>query len=592
MQINKSEAGAIKAEMSSLKEANKRMVEMLTEFTNGVTRMAQGIKTKGQSMSRAEAAKFTDVWGDLADNVNAMFNSLVNQFVDISRLISGIVKRLEAAITAEESQLASVLQNMTEGVIVLDRQGKIIVINLQARRMLDLGLSEEVAPRVLKEKIKALALDKAIEECQKKKRLVTKEIIPREDLLLSCHLSPVKDAEGKIIGTVAILKDITKARESDRLQSEFFSTVSHEIRTPIIGIGGIITNILMGAAGQVSGKIEEYLIMASRNIKRLDRLTTEFLDYSKIKRGALRLKKSDVDICRLARNAISNLNPQIEEKKIKLSTNFSKEKSYYYVDGDKITQVFTNLIHNSIKFTPESGSINVDIKYSDQRKILEVAVVDTGIGIAQEDIPKLFKHFVQIYRKDVVAEKGTGLGLAICKGIVQAHKGVIRVESTLGRGSKFIFTLPQCTAEDFFEDCLNNGLQKAEDNQSVLTLIVIFIGRPYAKEKVASPTESSNILNKLEKLTKETIRRDADLVLKYKENRIAVILEGTNKKDSLMFIERLKKKISEEGFADFKGKPGVIRVIFGVASYPHDAHSVKELVKQADKPCTYRQYGL
>ena len=576
----------------ALKEASERMVDLLGELINEVTRMAQEIKAKGQSIPEAEAAKLTDAGKDFADSINAMIDNLVNQIKDISRQASGTIECLGAVIATEKLKLASLLRNIIEGVIMIDRQGEIVVINLQARRMLALGLSDDVTASALNAKMEAIALDKAIEECREKKRLVTKEIILQEDLLLSCHLSPINDAEGKIIGVVVILKDITKEREVDRMQSEFFSTVSHEIRTPMIGIGGIITNILMGAAGQVSGKIEEYLIMASRNIKRLDRLTTEFLDYSKIKRGALRLKKSEVDICGLARNVISSLNPQIERKRLKLSTNFCKEQLYYYVDSDKITQVFTNLMHNSIKFTPDDGSINVDIKYSDQRKMLEVAVTDTGIGIAREDIPKLFKHFVQIYRKDTTGERGTGLGLAICKGIIQAHKGVIRVESTLGKGSKFVFTLPQCTAEDFFEDCLNNSLQKADDNQSALSLIFILIRCIYEKKKVSSFAESGNILNGVEKLTKATIRRDTDLVLKYKENRIAVILENTNKKDALMFIERLKRTIGKEGLADFKGKARVVRAIFGVSSFPHDAHSVEELVKQAEQPCTYRHYRL
>ncbi len=369
------------------------------------------------------------------DNIKLMY-TIANQASDA-------MERLQAVITAEKSKMESMVESMIEGVIMVDVRGKIVVFNPQARRMLGFGLDEVVSPYRLGEKIKTIGLDKAQTVCWNEAKLVTKEIlVPPKDLFLRCDITPVKDARDEIIGIVTMLTDITKAKEVDKMKSEFVSTVSHELRTPLVGIGGVINNILLGVAGQISDKVKTYLQMANEDIKRLDRLISDLLDYSRIERGKIKLNNEKIDICTLAEGAVRTLTPKIEEKSVNVSVDYPPSPIYCCADGDKITQVFINLIYNAIKFTPKGGDIRITMALGDEKKMAEVTVADTGIGIAQENIPKLFHRFVQINRKDGAGTKGTGLGLAICKGIVEAHKGNILVESESHKGSKFIFTLP------------------------------------------------------------------------------------------------------------------------------------------------------
>ncbi len=247
-----------------------------------------------------------------------------------------------------------------------------------------------------------------------------------------------------------MLKDLHKRLEEqnqelqklDKLKSEFVATVSHELRTPIVGIGAVIANILAGVTGEVSDKVKEYLLMADKDIHRLDRLITELLDFSRIESGNLQLKKSQVDVCALVKNAAQTLKIQIEAKEISLRTHFDKEPHPLYVDGDKIAQVLTNFIHNAVKFTPRGGRIEVVIEVAGNKKETQISVSDTGAGIRPEDIKHVFQRFTQFNRKEGKGSHGSGLGLAICKGIVDAHQGRVYAESAVNKGSKFIFTLP------------------------------------------------------------------------------------------------------------------------------------------------------
>lgn len=428
-----------------IKAKEDRKFSELRSFSN-VPFMVRGRIIGMVNVSSCKDDAFTE------ENVKLMY-TIVGQ-------ASNAIERLQAVITAEKSKMESMVESMFEGVIMTDEGGEIVVMNPQARRMFGFGLNEEVTSKTLNEKLKVVGLDKALQECHDKKRLITKEIIihEEENQILHCDITPVKAVEGEIIGIVTILRDITKEKEIDMIKTEFISTVSHELRTPLVGIGGVINNILQGVSGNISDKVRDYLRMADNDIRRLDRLICDLLDYSRIEKGKLKLSKNKNDIINLLENVLTTFMPQIKSKRIILTTHFFKSPLFYYVDGDKITQVFTNLIHNAVKFTPEGGNIHIDIKYIAEKRMLEITVADSGEGIAPENIPKLFKRFVQINRKDGAGAKGTGLGLAICKGIIDAHGGTIRAESEPGRGSKFIFTIPEPEERKVFEESLEENI--------------------------------------------------------------------------------------------------------------------------------------
>ncbi len=344
-------------------------------------------------------------------------------------------------------------------------------------------------------------------------------------------------------------------QDLDRLKSEFVSTVSHELRTPLVAVGGMVTNILLGVTGKVEGKLKDYLEKAAEDIKRLDRLIINLLDFSKIEKGKLKLQKQNTDICALVGRMGETLAAPIEDKKIVFKTQYSQDQIFVYMDADRIIQVLTNLIHNAIKFTPQGGEVSVLVTNKSEEKLVEVVVMDSGIGIPADKIKTLFQRFVQIERKfGGAGSQGTGLGLAISKGIVDSHKGNIWIESDVGQGSKFIFTLPLYDAKAILADVLERNFQKAENEQKKLALIIVDTDFPA----------------EVEKLAKDIIRRQDDTIISCGEKSMAIILYGIDKKDADAFLGRFKE-----------AAVGTMKSVFGIAMFPDDAQSADQLIEKA-----------
>ena len=235
-----------------------------------------------------------------------------------------------------------------------------------------------------------------------------------------------------------------KLQELDQLKSDFVSTVSHELRTPLATMKEFASIIADEIPGKLNDEQKEYVSIIKGNIDRLTRLINDLLDISKIESGKMELKKRLVNIIELTEDVVLILRPKSDGKNISLKTSFQKPMPQIYIDPDKIIQVFTNLIGNAIKFTPNNGEIVVEL--IDKPEEVECRVTDTGAGILPENLENVFKRFQQFNREAGAGAKGTGLGLAITKELVNAHNGEVWVESQPGKGTKFAFTLPKHTA--------------------------------------------------------------------------------------------------------------------------------------------------
>lgn len=236
------------------------------------------------------------------------------------------------------------------------------------------------------------------------------------------------------------LLDITERRRIDRLKDDFIATVSHELRTPLSITKEGISLILDGIVGSISEEQAKVLTTSKDNIDRLARIINELLDISKIEAGKLILNKEKMDIVEVAKSVVESFTGMANTKKLELKFTSSEDSIALYADPDKITQIFVNLISNSIKFT-DTGYVEVSVKENVGE--IECSVRDTGIGIADEDLHKLFGKFQQFGRTAGAGEKGTGLGLSIAKRIVDMHNGEIWAESELGKGTKITFVLPK-----------------------------------------------------------------------------------------------------------------------------------------------------
>lgn len=239
---------------------------------------------------------------------------------------------------------------------------------------------------------------------------------------------------------VQLEKANRELKQLDRLKSDFVDSVSHDIRSPLNSVRESIALILDGVVDTTQEKGKKVLEIAQRSIERLTKMINDLLDFSKLERGKMRLYIEPCDIQVLVDESIATLKSLADKKKLKLEFKPKEDFPKVACDGDRIVQVFTNLIGNAIKFTPEQGTISVHTEANDDH--VKIIFEDTGPGIKQEDLGRIFARFEQVKGADSGGVKGTGLGLAICKELVKLHHGQIWAESEIGKGSRFIVSLP------------------------------------------------------------------------------------------------------------------------------------------------------
>lgn len=226
----------------------------------------------------------------------------------------------------------------------------------------------------------------------------------------------------------------------DQMKSDFISTVSHELRTPLTVIREGVSQMNDGILGQTSSEQREFLSIVLSHIDRLGRMINDLLDMSKIESGNSILRKKPFNIVDCAHEIVVAFQVKVTEKNLTIIERYSHQEITVNADKDKITQVFTNLLSNALKFTLR-GTVEISIR--ELSHYVECSVMDTGIGVEQDQLPKLFNKFQQFGRIDGAGEKGTGLGLSIVKGIIELHNGNIWALSTIGKGTRFTFTLPK-----------------------------------------------------------------------------------------------------------------------------------------------------
>ena len=230
-----------------------------------------------------------------------------------------------------------------------------------------------------------------------------------------------------------------KVKEAVETKSEFLSTVSHELRTPLTAMKESVSIVLDGMAGEISQEQKDCLDIAKRNIDRLARLINDVLDFQKLEYGKMKFNMESNNINEVAQQVYETMATSAKEKEIDFMLELDDNLPKVNLDVDRVTQVLTNLVSNAFKFTDKG---NVTIKTSSVDNTVKIQVCDTGSGIKEEDMSKLFRKFEQLALGGERKTGGTGLGLAICKEIIEHHGGKIWAESTPEKGSIFQFVLP------------------------------------------------------------------------------------------------------------------------------------------------------
>lgn len=252
--------------------------------------------------------------------------------------------------------------------------------------------------------------------------------------------------ERRIQDRTSILQaTVEQLQELDRLKSAFVGIVSHELRTPLTPIKTLVENLLDGVGGSLSEQQHHYLSRIQANADRLTRMLNELLDLSKIEAGKTELRPTVLSIQELIADVLDVLRPLAQQKSITMEVTSLDGIPKVHADRDKLYEVLANLVDNAIKFTPSGGRIQIGTKVLNDRYI-RVEVSDTGCGIPEEDLPKIFDKFYRVHSLSS-NHAGAGLGLAIAKGLIELHGGTIGVESTSGKGSHFYFTVPYATSK-------------------------------------------------------------------------------------------------------------------------------------------------
>lgn len=248
-----------------------------------------------------------------------------------------------------------------------------------------------------------------------------------------------RDASGNIIGVFGIGQDITERKRIEQMKSDFVSLASHELRTPLTSIGGYVDLILDGDVGEISKEQREFLKIVSQNTQRLETLINDVLDIEKIESGRVEMRQEKVNLNEIIENCINTFKVMAKSKGLELEKEIKADRIEVWGDSDRLSQVFSNLLSDAIKYTKE-GRIKVTAQI--KGRFASVTLEDTGVGMSQEDLSRVFTRFFRSENSYVRKTTGTGLGLSIAKATIEKHNGDIRVESMLGVGTKFEVILP------------------------------------------------------------------------------------------------------------------------------------------------------
>jgi signal transduction histidine kinase len=249
--------------------------------------------------------------------------------------------------------------------------------------------------------------------------------------------SVIVSGEGRTIGRVAVLRDITYLKELDEIKSEFVATVSHDLRAPLTFMRGYATMIPM--VGDVSSKQKGYVDKIMIGIEQMTELIDDLLDLNRIEAG-VGIVSAPCRLDDIITSQVDTMQPQATSKGLTLRLNHTEDVTRVVGDALLLQRVIANLVDNAIKYTPSGGEVTVS--WATRGNLVLISVADTGIGIAKADQVHLFKKFSRIRRPETIDIKGSGMGLAIVKSIIDWHNGRVWVESELGQGSTFYVSLP------------------------------------------------------------------------------------------------------------------------------------------------------
>ncbi|HPZ09497.1 MAG TPA: ATP-binding protein [Candidatus Eremiobacteraeota bacterium] len=347
-------------------------------------------------------------------------------------------------MSAYERLLEGAIECNTDAIIGFNKSGKVLLLNSIAELLFEIKREKVIGKKYIEVFNNDVFIEYLDEFFKSASPGSLEKIIELpDDRVFSVFLVPLVKGN-KLDGLIVIMREMTDLRNIEKAMIAFVGNVSHEFRTPLTSIKGFVETLLEGAFSDEE-VCRRFLQVINDETNRLVRLTVSLLDVtsSLCSEKVVKMNYELVNISDIINNTLEKLSPFAQKYSLEFEVSCSSDMPLILVDVDRITQVFINLIDNAIKYTGLKGKGKITIQVFDKHEELEIRIIDTGVGIPEKDLNKIFQRFYRVDRGYTQDVGGTGIGLSITKDIIESLGGKIRVESESGKGTKFIFTLPR-----------------------------------------------------------------------------------------------------------------------------------------------------
>jgi PAS domain S-box-containing protein len=346
-------------------------------------------------------------------------------------------------VAFEKTRLNTIINSITDGILVVNKQGQAVLYNPSALIFLQLPniIIEEYIIDKLHPKIAEL-INKFLEKniYEKKSYSTQIEIKPERTLFIEATSSAVPHPDGSLAGVVVVMKNITEAKKLEHLKSQFVSMVSHELKAPIAAVYGYLK---LFSDTSINLSQEQKINHINRSQVRLDgllKMVNDLLDISRMEMKTVQREIKDLNVVEVINSILELFQIELKKKNLNLVFNLAEQDYIIKADSDEITRLFTNLISNAIKYNRENGIVEINLQHAG--KYVLTTISDSGIGMKPEEKQRLFHEFFRAKNEHTKNISGTGLGLSIVKRIVESYAGRIEVESEFGKGTTFKIYLP------------------------------------------------------------------------------------------------------------------------------------------------------
>ena len=374
------------------------------------------------------SARVRDFGGGGPEPLGAALNDLASQ-----------VKATVGELSRDKAQLTAVLDQMAEAVVAVDAAGMVLVVNPALSRLLGVDSASARGRRYL-ETVRHNGIAQLIGSVLRDGRPAALEIriFAPEELVFDAHAAPLT-RDGRVSGALLVLHDITRLRRLEQMRRDFVANVSHELRTPLASIRGFAETLSAGAVDDKENRLD-FLRTIEDHAGRLTKLVDDLLDLSAIESGHRAPRLASTDLAAALAESARAFAPVAEERGVALEAPPAYDLPRVSADPDQLRQILANLLDNALKYTESGGRVSVSAE--PWKGGARVTVRDTGVGIPEADLPRVFERFYRVDKARAREAGGTGLGLSIVKHLVEAHGGEVSVESRQPGGTAFRFTLP------------------------------------------------------------------------------------------------------------------------------------------------------